>query len=208
MRVADLVINCLKETFHNDDVNITVAALRDGSLAKNPEYATEINNVFLSINKAVSRLITAKKVELKHDVLTADESQEIYDISSLKDLRKIRSVYILQNGRPYWIGWSVVGQNMLYLGYGLKDTIHIAYERKIPNFTESDINSEDDIESKYGLTDELCNYINYFVKSELFEAVDPDRCKRYLNYFEQFVAEVDTRESTPYQTSTQARYKI
>jgi len=208
MRIADLVINCLKETFRNDDTTITVANLRNGDLAKNPDYANEINNVFLSINKGISRLVTAGKIDLKHDIITADETKDIYDISAIKDLRKIRSVYIMKNGRPYWIGWSQVGQNLIYLGYGLTDTIHIVYERKIPNFSESDLSSEDDIETKYGLTDELCNYINYFVKSELFEVVDPDRCKRYLNYFEQFINEVDTRQSVPHQNAVQNPYKI
>ena len=208
MRFADLVINCLKETLHNDDTNLKVEFLRDGTLIENPDYTAEINNVFISINKAISRLITAGKIELKHTTLTADETKDIYDISSIKDMRKIRSVFIMRDGKPYWIGWSVVGQNMLYLGYGLNSTIHIAYERKIPNFTETDINSEDDLESKYGLTDELCNYINYFVKSELWEDVDPDRCKRYLNYFEQFVNEVDQRQTIVYQSETRAKYKL
>jgi len=208
MRIADLVINCLKETFRNDDTNITVALLRDGTLIKNPDYVNEISNVFLSINKAVSRLITAGKIELKHDVITADPNKDVYDISSITDIRKIRSVFVMKNGKPYWIGWSYVGQNLIYLGYGLTDTIHIAYERKIPSFSDADIDSEDDIESKYGLTDELCNYINYFVKSELFEVIDPDRCKRYLNYFEQFIAEVDKRETIPHQSSVNATYKI
>lgn len=208
MRFADLVINCLKETFRNDDTTLTVANLRDGKLAEKSDYASEINNVCLSINKAISRLQTARKIELKYDVITGNPDQDIYSISNIPDIRKIRSVFIIKNGRPYWIGWSMAGQNMLFLGFGIDTTIHIAYERKIPNFTEEDFNSEDDLEVKYGLTDELCNYINYFAKSELFEVVDPDRCKRYLNYFEQFISEVDRRETIPYQSSVQATYKI
>lgn len=208
MRLADLVINCLRETFHNDDLNLTVALLRDDSLFKNPEYSNQVNNVLLSINKAISRLMTSEKIELKYAVLTADTDEDVYDISSITDLRKIRTVFILKNGAPYWIGWSQVGEKLLYLGYGLDSTIHVGYERKIPNFTEADFESEDDIETKYGLTDELCNYINYFAKSELWEEVDPDRCKRYLNYFEQFVAEVNKRQSIPYQNSIRAKYRI
>lgn len=208
MRLADLVINCLRETFHNDDSNLTVALLRDDSLFKNPEYSNQVNNVLLSINKAISRLMTSEKIELKYAVLTADTDEDVYDISSITDLRKIRTVFILKNGAPYWIGWSQVGEKLLYLGYGLDSTIHVGYERKIPNFTEADFESEDDIETKYGLTDELCNYINYFAKSELWEEVDPDRCKRYLNYFEQFVAEVNKRQSIPYQNSIRAKYRI
>lgn len=208
MRLADLVINCLRETFHNDDSNLTVALLRDDSLFKNPEYSNQVNNVLLSINKAISRLMTSEKIELKYAVLTADTDEDVYDISSITDLRKIRTVFILKNGAPCWIGWSQVGEKLLYLGYGLDSTIHVGYERKIPNFTEADFESEDDIETKYGLTDELCNYINYFAKSELWEEVDPDRCKRYLNYFEQFVAEVNKRQSIPYQNSIRAKYRI
>ncbi|MDD2297296.1 MAG: hypothetical protein PHX79_05725 [Sphaerochaetaceae bacterium] len=208
MRLADLVINCLRETFHNDDSNLTVALLRDGSLFKNPEYSNQVNNILLSINKAISRLMTSEKIELKYAVLTADKDEDVYDVSSITDLRKIRTVFILKNGSPYWIGWSQVGEKLLYLGYGLDSTIHVGYERKIPNFTEADFESEDDIETKYGLTDELCNYINYFAKSELWEEVDPDRCKRYLNYFEQFVAEVNKRQSIPYQNSIRAKYRI
>lgn len=209
MRLVDLAINCLKETLHNDDTNINADLLRDGSLLKNPDYANEVNNVLLSINKAISRLQTAQKIPYKHGVLTANPGLQCYDLSSIKDIRKIRSVYIYKNGAPYWIGWNNVNNtNLLYLGFGLKDTIHIIYERKIKNFTESDFDSEDDLDEVYGISDELCNYINYFVKSELFEDVDPDRCKRYLNYFEQFIAEVNTLGTLPYQSNVHAKYKI
>lgn len=208
MRFADLVVNCLKETFKNDDFTLNVAKLRDGSLASTSDYAPEINNVCLSINKAISRLQTAGKIALKHGILTGDDEQSTYDISSLSDIRKIRSVYIMKNGKPYWVGWSQIGANTIHIGYGIDSTIHIIYERKIPNFTEDDFESEIDIETEYGLTDELCNYICYFVKSELFEVVDPDRCKRYLNYFEQFISEIDTRETIPYQSAIKPTYKI
>lgn len=208
MTLADLVINCLRETFRNDDKNLTVDLLRDGTLSNNTEYANQVNNVFLSINKAVSRLLTAEKIELKYDVLTGDINKDIYDISSIRDLRKIRTVFVLKNGSPYWIGWAHVGEKLLYLGFGINTTIHIGYERKIPSFSEANLESNDDLETKFGLTDELCNYINYFAKSELWEEVDPDRCKRYLNYFEQFIAEVNKRQSIPYQNSVHARFKI
>lgn len=208
MRLVDLAVNCLKETFHNDDTNINAELLRDGTLLKNPDYANEVNNVLLSINKAISRLQTSNKIPYKHDVITANPNSEWYDISYIKDIRKIRSVFIMKNGVPYWIGWGNITANMLYLGFGLQDTIHIIYERKIKNFTESDFDSEDDLDEVYGISDEICNYINYFAKSELFEDVDPDRSKRFLNYFEQFLAEVDTRGTIPYQENVHAKYKI
>ncbi len=208
MRFADLVINCLKETFHNDDVNLNVAHLRDGSLAQMPDYANELNNVCISINKAIARLMTAEKIPTKTELLTGKGDQEVYNISDITDLRKIRSVFLIKNQRTYWIGWKQINDHLIYLGYGLEGTIYITYDREIKQFTESDFDSEDDLKEKYGLNDELCNYINYFVKSELFEDVDPDRCKRYLNYFEQFVAEINKRESIPYQDGVQARYKL
>lgn len=208
MRLVDLAVNCLKETFHNDDTNINAELLRDGTLLKNPDYANEVNNVLLSINKAISRLQTSNKIPYKHDVITANPNSEWYDISYIKDIRKIHSVFIMKNGVPYWIGWGNITANMLYLGFGLQDTIHIIYERKIKNFTESDFDSEDDLDEVYGISDEICNYINYFAKSELFEDVDPDRSKRFLNYFEQFLAEVDTRGTIPYQENVHAKYKI
>lgn len=208
MRLVDLAVNCLKETFHNDDTNINAELLRDGTLLKNPDYANEVNNVLLSINKAISRLQTSNKIPYKHDVITANPNSEWYDISNIKDIRKIRSVFIMKNGTPYWIGWGNITANMLFLGFGLQDTIHIIYERKIKNFTESDFDSEDDLDEVYGISDELCNYISYFAKSELFEDVDPDRCKRFLNYFEQFLVEVDTRGTIPYQENVHAKYKI
>jgi len=208
MKYAELVINCIKETLHNDDTTINITNLRDGTLAKNSDYANLIFNVHLSINKAIARLITAEKIEYKHELLTGKPSEDSYDISSIKDIRKIRSIYTIDNGRPNWIGWFFIMPGVLYLGYGLESTIHLIYERKIPDFTEADLQSDDDLEEKYGLTNELCNYITYFAKSEMFEEIDPDRCKRYLNYFEQFVSEINNRQSIPYQTGVKARFKI
>lgn len=208
MRLVDLAVNCLKETFHNDDTNINAELLRDGTLLKNPDYANEVNNVLLSINKAISRLQTSNKIPYKQETLTPNPDSEWYDISSIKDIRKIRSVFVMKNNVPCWIGWNNISANKLYLGLSINDTIYLIYERKIKNFTESDFDSEDDLDEVYGISDEICNYINYFVKSELFEDVDPDRCKRYLNYFEQFLAEVDTRGTTPYQGNVFAKYKM
>ncbi|MDT3388262.1 MAG: hypothetical protein LIR46_10960 [Bacteroidota bacterium] len=208
MNLAQLVVNCIKDTVLNDDKTLTVENLLNGNVGKNYEYTVEANNVLLSINRAVARLQTAKKIPIKGAILTANPSQEIYDISSIKDLRKILSVYVMKNGKPHWVGWSFVSQDMVYLGYGLDSTIHIQYERNIPNFMDNDIQNVDvDLETEYGLSDELCNYISYFVKSELYETRDPDRCKRYLNYFEQFVNEIDKRESIVYQNSVQAKYR-
>ena len=207
MRLVELVVNCIKETFHNDDTGITAAHVLDGTLAQNPDYASEMNNVLIGINKAVSRLITAGKVPLKHVIITADKDAEVYNLP-FDDIRAIRSVFVMKNGKPVYVGWTLIEGNVLYLGYGLESTIHILYERKIPNFFESDYESTDDLEEKYGLTNELCNYINYFVKSELFEDIDPDRCKRYLNYFEQFVNEINHRENIPTQAAAYPRYKI
>ena len=207
MRLVELVVNCIKETFHNDDTGITVAHVLDGTLAQNPDYASEMNNVLIGINKAISRLITAGKVPLKHEIITADKDAEVYNLP-FTDIRAIRSVFVVKDGKPIYIGWTLMEGNILYLGYGIESTIHILYERKIPSFFESDYESTDDLEEKYGLTDELCNYINYFVKSELFEDVDPDRCKRYLNYFEQFVNEINNRETIPTQAAAYPKYKI
>ena len=208
MRYVDLVLNCIKETLHNDDITLTVDNIREGKVAANSDYANLCFNVSLSINKAIARLITAEKIPYKHTILTPDASSDIYDISHITDIRKIRSIYTIDNGRPNWIGWFEIMPGYLYLGYGLDSTIHFVYERKIPDFTEADIDSEDDLDEKYGLSNELCNYISYFAKSEMFEEIDPDRCKRYLNYFEQFVSEINKREQIPYQTGVKARFKI
>lgn len=209
MNLAQLVVNCIKDTVHNDDLTITVENLLNGNLEKNYDYTTEVNNVLLSINRAVARLQTAKKIPIKNAILTAEPSKEIYDLSSIKDIRKILSIYVMKNGKPQWVGWYFVSQNSVYLGYGLDSTINIQYERKMPHFTELDIQDVDvDLDSEYGIDDELCSYISYFAKSELYEDRDPDRCKRFLNYFEQFVNEIDKRESIVYQNSTQAKFRL
>jgi hypothetical protein len=52
---------------------------------------------------------------------------------------------------------------------------------------------------EYGIDDEMCNYISYFAKSELYETRDPDRCKRYLNYFEQYLTELKREHYYPTQ---------
>ncbi len=198
MTLAELTIECLKENARNDDSNVTVANLLDGTLAATVDYATEVNNVLLSINRAFARLQTAGKVSLKSVELTADPDVDVYDLSSLGDVRAIRSVFIMSDGVPVWLGWSLITKTQLYLGYDLEDTIHVVYERRVPTFTESDWSDETDL-SEYGISDEACHYVAYFAKSELFEDRDPDRCKRYLNYFEQFVSEINEREPYPHQ---------
>ena len=210
MRYVDLVLNCIKETLHNDDTTLTVENIRtrEAALYQNSDYADYLFNVSLSINKAIARLMTAEKIPYKHVLLTADPSSDTYDISHIKDIRKIRSIYTIDNGRPNWIGHFEIMPGHLFLGYGLDSTIHLVYEPKIKQFTDEDIDSEEDLDEVYGISNELCNYITYFAKSELYEQIDPDRCKRYLNYFEQFVSEHNVRQAIPYQTGVKARFKI
>ena len=221
MRLIDLVVNCLKETFHNDDKTVNAENIRSGELALNPIYSNELNNVLLSINKAISRLITAHKIPLKRATVEPKISEEepnekngrIYDISSIKDIRTIKSIfYVDQNQEIVWLSWLNFSSNdIVYIKCerDFNKPFNIIYERKIKNFTEEDILTiDDDLEEVYGLSDELCNYINYFAKSELFEDRDPDRCKRYLNYFEAFISEVNNGETFPHQDQVRPKYRI
>lgn len=208
MNLAQLVVNCIKENIRNDDTTLNVENLLNGNLEQSPDYAVDVNNVLLSINKAISRLQTAKKIPLRSTTLVGVPNESIYDISHIKDIRKIVSVYVIKNNRPYWVGWNWISEGNIFIGFGFNGNIYLQYEKKIPNFLEADIqNTEIDLEETYGLDDELCNYIAYFAKSELYERVDQDRCKRYLNYFEQFVNEIDRREAVVYQDHVQAKYK-
>lgn len=221
MRLVDLVIQVLKETIRNDDRNFNVENYLEGKLDSDPSYETEFNNVLLSINKAISRFVTAEKLPFKHIILVGEKDRETYDLSDYKDIKNIKSVFIIKNERTYFIGWQNFGAASLYLGYGLDTNIHIIYSPKVPNFKVSDIYTEtyendkeiripnnDDLDEKYGISDEMCNYISYFAKSELFEDRDPDRCKRYLNYFEQYLSELIVDRTYPHQDSVRPAYKI
>lgn len=220
MRLIDLVVECLKETIRNEDKTLSVDGILEGKVQNHPEYDVEFNNVLLSINKAVARLSTLDKIPYKHDIITANQNVSMYNISSIHDLKNIKSVFIIKNDKPLVIGWRIVTKTMIMLPKGLNDTIHIIYAPKVKTFTEEDVYRE--IESngnvikeaidtgleEYGISDEYCHYICYFAKSELFESRDPDRCKRYLNYFEQFVSEVIIDKTYPHQECVHAEYRI
>lgn len=220
MRLIDLVINCLKETIRNDDVNFNVESYLNGSLENNPEYSIEINNVLLSVNKAIARLCTMEKIPYKHIVLLANPDVESYDISEY-GIKTIKSVFVMENDKPRFLGWMNFGKNKLFVGYGQQKDINVIYAPKVKAFTNNDIYTttvvdgeearianEDDLDEVYGISDELCSYINYFAKSELYEDRDPDRCKRYLNYFEQFITEYKLEQTYPHQESIRPTYKI
>lgn len=210
MRCIDLVIECLKETIRNDDTSLDVAHFLSGQLQKNSTYATEINNVLLSINKAVARLSTLDKLETKQAVISG--TGNIFDLSSLTNLKEIKAIYCIRNAQIYWLGWEYVGDNMVLLSEEPKSTTFVIYTPKPKYFVNSDICTEEGaVEtslSEYGITDEMCHYIAYFAKSELYEDRDADRCKRYLNYFEQFVAELRPSRNYPTQRAVRPQFKV
>lgn len=220
MRLIDLVINCLKETIRNDDVNFNVESYLDGTLEQNPEYSAEINNVLLSVNKAIARLCTMEKIPYKHIILLANPEIDTYDISEY-GIKTVKSVFTMDNDKPRFLGWMNFGKDKLFVGYGQQKDIHVIYSPKIRAFTNNDIYEltvldgaetriakEEDLDTVYGISDELCTYIAYFAKSELYEDRDPDRCKRYLNYFEQFIAEYKLEQTYPHQEAVRPAYKI
>ncbi len=224
MRLIDLVVDCLKEYLRNGDLNFGVESICDRSAEKNPEYVIALNNVLLSINKGIARLTTAEKLKFKHVVMVGDPTSDVYDISDYKDIKNIKSVFVLKNGQPNYIGWTNLDKDHILLGYGLDINVHMIYAPKMKRFTFDDIGLlgdetnangefklepiEDDLDTKYGIDDEMCTYLGYFAKSELWEDVDPDRCKRYLNYFEQWLVELKNEQNYPHQTGVSPVYKI
>lgn len=221
MRLVDLVIQTIKESVRNDDKNFNVENFLNGNFDSDVEYSNEINNVLLSINKGISRLVTSDKLPYKHIVLVGDKDADIYDLSAYP-IKNIKSVYIVKNNKIIWLGYQILSQNELFLGYGIDTNVHIIYEAKVHNFTEEDMydvsfdeNGKQiktakniDLDEAYGISDEMCNYISYFAKSELYEDRDPDRCKRYLNYFEQFISELKVNRTYPHQDHVYATFRI
>lgn len=221
MRLVDLMIMSIKETVRDDNKNFTVENFLNGDFDDDTSYETEMNNVMLSINRGISRIVTAGKLPYKHVVLVGDVESDTYDLSEYKDIRNIKSVYIIKNGKIECIGYQLLSKNELYLGYGLDTNIHIIYERQVKNFsindvyTETNVDGENkklandlDLDEAYGISDEMCNYIAYFAKSELFEDSEPDRCKRYLNYFEQFLSEIKVDRTYPHQDHVCPVFKV
>ena len=207
MKLAELALLCIKETNRNEDyVSLTVENLSNGSLLENPTYTADVFNVMLSINKAIARLSTADKIPYKEIVIENGNKEEyVIDLKNHRDIKNIKSVYIIKNGEPKTVVWYFYPDKKLTISTVTDKDIHIIYSPIVKQFGENDYENNIDL-LEYGIDDEMCNYISYFAKSELYETRDPDRCKRYLNYFEQYLTELKRDNTYPTQDHVENTY--
>ena len=208
MLLSKLVYLAVKNTTYYDDETFTFTAFMDGNFDKTPEYALEINNVFLPINEAIARLSDLERIPYKVDEVNKSLLGEnnILDISSLP-VKEIISV-----AQPYGAEFRVLAFRSLGADKVLisdyidsRKPLLIEYKEDIPYFDEDDFAKN---LKNYGINDSMCNYIIEYAGSKLSEQTSAELSNMHLTRAEQYFANIRAVKSAFPQQKIEVKYGI
>ena len=221
MKLSKLTYLAVKNVVYLDDEGFTYEAFITGEYDNNLDYATNINNVFAPINKAIHRLSDRDKLPTKIYYLPQQNSLE-YSLADIKqDLNNIKNVFYFQDGDYCSVDFRTFGLDKLILiNAPINRQYIVEYVPDLPHFDREmyryyyDEELEKvvevlDIDLKdYGITDIMVSYIMDYVKGALLEVVDPNLAMVYLNRAEEYMEDLKDYSTHFNQKKVKKVYRI
>jgi hypothetical protein len=219
MLLKDLVVEVIKDIVKNGDTSVTAANLTGGLLTNDPQYSDLVNNAIPSINKAINRLVTMRKLPFKTwtvpvvYVASTDNSKlyKQYTLTLPNDFRDIVSiVYVDTKGRLEVVQWQTLSKTSYYLPIkkGVDNVNHgefiIQYSVTVPFLTSSHYNT--DLNTSYNITDEMAQYITLFTRADLWEVEQPQLAQTYRQYAEQYFDQIENQTKSFRQENVTSKY--
>lgn len=208
MLLSKLVYLAIKNTTYYDDDSFSYAAFLAGDHHNTPEYASEINNVFMPLNEAIARLSDLEKIPYR--VTDIDKSlineNNILDISDLL-VKEIISIAQPYGGEYRALKYRILGADKVFItDYvdPLKPLL-IEYKEDIPMFSEEDY--EVNLKT-YGINDSMCNFIMEFVGAKLSEQVSAELSNMHITRAEQYFTNIRAVKSAFPQQQVEVKFGI
>ena len=216
MYLSKLVYLCVKNVLYYNDPSFDYNSFLLGTFDPDPDYDTNINNVFTPVNEAIARLNDLERIPYKVERVKFLDNTRTIDLNNVLNtsdatqkkalnVKEVRGVGQLINGVPYPLAFKHVGTTVLVLE-NLKNSafpVYIEYKEDIPQFDRDDIPEKDpstdelyeptdelysDVELKqeYGISDSMCNYIIEYVKGSLLEPIEPTLANLHITRAESY----------------------
>lgn len=207
MTLRELEAECIRYTAEDKDMGLSAESYHE--YKQKETYKDYINNVLPSINRAIARIVTEKKIPYKTCAIKAKKQYKLNELEKEFDIA-IRDVYsvtsISTSGELIHYRFHLVGNflTILDLPYGYESYLllninFIPFVKSLKHTDEEDQRIEGwetsdtsiDLE-KIGIPDELCyGVIVYFVKADLFVMDNPNLASNYRQYADSYLNEYD-----------------
>ena len=221
MLLSKLVYLCVKNVVYYDDSSFTYKQFKEGKFKNDPDYSTNIYNVFLPLNEALARLSDLERIPYRVEYLVYPHNNKI-DIASFEDKSGIKVKEIvgvayqadaLGIKSPVAVEFKVIGKVIeVYSHVPQVGNLLIEFKEDLPYFDDSFFDYSDDevyqdIElNNYGISDSMCNFIMEYVAGKLGEIISPELANMHLTRAEQYFMNIrpvhsNLRQTAIYKTS-------
>lgn len=231
MLLSKLVYLCIKNVIYLNDSSFNYEAFLGGNFDSDPDYDTNINNVFSPLNEAIARLsdleripYKVEQVKLKKDtryVETDNLTQETEENDKISiNVKEVHAIGQFVQDKPKIIEFKQVGNKVFIVGdINSYLPIYIEYKEDIPHFSRDDIPEQyystenelddDDVDLKeYGISDSMCNYIIEYVQGKLEEQIEPSLANMHITRAETYFNNIRTIRPLFLQRVVENKYKI
>lgn len=208
MTLGELKIAILKLISNTND-DLTVDNLIE--LESDDNYNTILKNCRESINRALTRLLTEKKIPYATLYITPETNVSLQVNNTnrykLKDLSNdintiINVIYEDTDGNSVGRNQLRVEGEYLVLPNLTKGIYIVVY---LPNITiKADMSNNEEI----NIPEHICSLIPYFVKADLYEEDEPNLAMASRNYFESAIAELKTNEDNDRQSYVRTIFQL
>ena len=222
MNLSKLVFLCVKNAIYYDDASFSFDNFKRGLQDGNPDYATNINNVYLPLNEAIARLsdlerIPYKVLEVNNIIDGVINLANIEEENNLK-IKEVINVAILP--RYVKIDHKNLGANKILLNCKISTPRDLVIEVKedIPYFDSSYYfykkNDEDTLEEhdtdlrNYNINNSMCNYIMEYVMGKLTEQINPEIATMHITRAEAYFNNIRPNHSNLTQRVVEKVYGI
>lgn len=211
MLLSKLVYLCIKNVVYYDDSSFTYKQFLEGKFNDDPDYSTNIFNVFLPLNEALARLSDLERIP--YHVKEVSYLNKKVPLSSIEDEEhKIKEIigvaYQFNNEAPVAVQFKIIGDSLFIYSYiPEKSKLYIEFKEDLPYFDATYLEDGDVELRKYGISDSMCNFIMEYVAGKLGENISPELANMHLTRAEQYFMNIravhsNLRQTAIYKTST------
>ncbi len=221
MNLSKLVYLSIKNAIYYDDASFSFDNFKKDLFDGDPDYAMNINNVYLPLNEAISRLSDLERIPYKVFKVNSitDGIINLKQIENENNLKIKEVINVVQLPNYEKIEHRNMGlDKILIIGNYDTRNMYIEVKEDIPHFDstsyyyrKNDIDTVDEYDvdlADYGINDSMCNYIMEYVMGRLTEQISPEIANMHITRAEQYFANIKPNNSNLTQRQVKNVYKI
>lgn len=204
MKLSELAFLAVKNAILYDDDSFDYDTFVEGKWRNSADYGLSINNVFIALNNAFSRLSSLERIPHKIiEIKPIDNFIELpNDCASIVGIGVFTSTGVVSNE------FSLAGPNRIYAikGATYEDGKMSVEYKPVINF--QNMTEDHDLKEEYGIDDNMCQTIIEYAKGVLTEDISPEVANMHITRAEQYFAGLPVITDTFIQRTVRPDYKI